>query len=116
MGEFGRFGIPADGRPIRLGDGAGDVLMELIEESGAVVSKDELSSRVRQGGIVDQSRQSDIRLPRCARGFSADREPIPMVADGVTSLPARVARSPDTGGTVPAEAPCGRAFPWSSSN
>src|SRR5215469_17113404 len=114
MVEFDRLGILADGRPIRLGDRACNVLMELIEESGAVVSKDELLSRIRQGRIVDQNRQSDVRLPRCARGFSADRGPIPMVADGVASLPARVARSPDTGGPVPAEAPGGRAFPWSS--
>ena len=51
--EFGHFSIfPhrrqlfADGRPIRLGGRAFDVLMALIEASGAVVSKDELLSRV----------------------------------------------------------------------
>jgi DNA-binding winged helix-turn-helix (wHTH) protein len=48
MVGFGRFGILADGRPIRLGGGACDVLMALIEASGAVVGKDELLSRVRQ--------------------------------------------------------------------
>jgi hypothetical protein len=37
--------------------------------------------------------------------FSADRELIPIVADRVTSSPARSARSPGTGGPVPAEAP-----------
>ena len=64
MVEFGRFRILAGGRPIRLGGGAFDVLMALIEASGAVVSKDELLSRVRQVRIVDQTRQSGTRLPR----------------------------------------------------
>ena len=58
MVEFGRFGIFADGRPIRLGGRVFDVLTRLIEASRAVVSMDELSRRVRQSGIVDQNRQS----------------------------------------------------------
>jgi DNA-binding winged helix-turn-helix (wHTH) protein len=49
MAEFGRFGILADGRPIRLGGRAFDVLMALIEASGAVVSKDELSREKHRG-------------------------------------------------------------------
>jgi|SRR6516162_6724212 DNA-binding response OmpR family regulator len=49
MVEFGRFGTLADGRPIRLGGRAFDVLMALIEASRAVVSKHELLSRVWQG-------------------------------------------------------------------
>jgi len=60
--EFGHFSIfphrrqlIADGRPITLGDRAFDVLMVLIEASGAVVSKDELLSRVWQGRIVDEN-------------------------------------------------------------
>jgi hypothetical protein len=40
--EFGRFGILADGRPIRLGGCVSDVLMA----SFAVLSKAELLSRV----------------------------------------------------------------------
>jgi hypothetical protein len=39
MVEFGRFGILADGRPIRLGGRVLDVLMALIEASQAVVSE-----------------------------------------------------------------------------
>jgi len=38
--------VLADGRPITLGDRTIDVLMALIEASGAVVSKDELLNRV----------------------------------------------------------------------
>jgi hypothetical protein len=34
MATFGRFGILADGRPIRLGRCAFDVLLALIEASG----------------------------------------------------------------------------------
>jgi DNA-binding winged helix-turn-helix (wHTH) protein len=67
MVEFGRFGILADGRPVRPGGGAFDVLMALIEASRAVVGKDELLSLVRQGRIVDENRQSGTRLPRCAK-------------------------------------------------
>src|SRR5215831_3590375 len=51
--EFGRFRILpqrrevlADGRPMELGGRAFDVLVELIEANGAVVSKGELISRV----------------------------------------------------------------------
>ena len=65
MEELGRFGILADERPIRLGGRVFDVLMALIEASGAVLSKDALSS-IWQGRIVDQNRQ-----PR--RTFRADR-------------------------------------------
>ena len=69
MVEFGRFGILADGGPIRLGGRAFDVLTALIEASRAVVSKDELLSRVRQGGIVDENREPGTRLPRCAKAL-----------------------------------------------
>jgi DNA-binding winged helix-turn-helix (wHTH) protein len=51
--EFGRFRILpqrrevlADGRSMELGGRAFDVLVALIEANGAVVSKDELMSRV----------------------------------------------------------------------
>jgi DNA-binding winged helix-turn-helix (wHTH) protein len=57
MVEFGRFGILADGPPMRLGGRAFGVLMALIEESRAVVSKDELLGRVWRGRIVDENRQ-----------------------------------------------------------
>jgi DNA-binding winged helix-turn-helix (wHTH) protein len=58
--EFGRFRILprhrevlADGRPLQLGGRAFDVLVALIEANGAVVSKDELMSRVWPGRIVE---------------------------------------------------------------
>jgi DNA-binding winged helix-turn-helix (wHTH) protein len=70
MAEFCRIGILADGRPIRLGGRAFEVLMALIEASGAVVSKDELSSRVRQGRIVDENRHPGTRSPRCAKALA----------------------------------------------
>jgi hypothetical protein len=67
MVEVGRFGILADSRPIRLGGRAFDLLLALIEAPGAVVGKDELSSRLWQGRIVDENRQPGTRLPRCQR-------------------------------------------------
>jgi len=51
-----QFRIFAEGRAIRLGGRAFDVMMALIERSGAVVSKDELLSCVSQGRIVDENR------------------------------------------------------------
>ncbi len=54
MVELGRFGILADGRPIRLGGRVFDVLMAVIDASRAVVSKDELLSRGRL--IEDRTR------------------------------------------------------------
>ena len=60
--EFGRFRILfrrrevlADGRPLQLGGRAFDVLVALIEANGAVVSKDELMSRVWPGRIVEDN-------------------------------------------------------------
>ena len=81
MVGFGRFGILADGRPITLGGRVFDVLMALVEGSGAVVGK--TSSRAASGRrIVDQDRQSGTILPR-GKGFSVDRKLIPMFADGL---------------------------------
>ena len=60
--EFGRFRIfpqrrevLADGRPMELGGRAFDALIALVEANGAVVSKDELMSRVWPGRIVEDN-------------------------------------------------------------
>ena len=59
---FGRFLLSpdrrellADGRPIKLGGRAFDVLMALVEARGAVVSKDALMSRVWPDRIVEEN-------------------------------------------------------------
>ena len=84
--EFGHFSIfphrrqlLADGRPITLGDRAFDMLMVLIEASGAVVSKDELLSRVWQGRIVGENRLAG-EIAALRKAFGADRELIRTVA------------------------------------
>jgi predicted ATPase/DNA-binding winged helix-turn-helix (wHTH) protein len=82
--EFGHFRILpqrrevlADGRPMELGGRAFDVLVVLIEANGAVVSKDELMSRVWPGRIVeDNNLYAQIKALR--RAF-ADRAPIRTV-------------------------------------
>ena len=74
--EFGRFRILpqrrevlVDGRPMELGGRAFDALMVLIEADGAVVSKDELMSRVWPGRIVeDNNLHAQIKALR--RAFS----------------------------------------------
>src|SRR5215472_1550260 len=72
--EFGRFRIVprqrevlADGRPMRLGGRALDVLVALLEADGAVVGKDQLMRRVWPGRIVeDNNLHAQIRALRKA--------------------------------------------------
>src|ERR1700720_1574788 len=83
---FGRFRVLphrrellADGRPIKLGGRAFDVLMALIEARGAVVGKDALLARVWPGRIVEEnSLQAQISALRAA--FGAERELIRTVS------------------------------------
>ena len=78
--EFGRFRILphrrellASGQPPELGGRAFDVLMALIEATGAVVSKDALMDRVWPDRIVaENSLQAQISALR--RAFAADRD------------------------------------------
>src|SRR5215475_475875 len=84
--EFGRYTIEphrrellADGRPVKLGGRAFDLLMALIEASGAVVNKDVLLDRVWPGRIVEENRlQNQISALR--KAFGADHELIRTVA------------------------------------
>src|SRR5216683_2580273 len=84
--EFGRFrvlphrrALLADGRPLDLGGRAFDVLMVLIEASGAVVSKDALMNRVWPDRIIEEnSLQHQISTLR--RVFAADRDLIRTIA------------------------------------
>jgi len=84
--ELGRFSILphrrqllAEGRPIRLGGRAFDLLLALIEAPGTVLGKDELLSRIWPGGIVEENRlQSEISALR--KAFGADRDLIQTVS------------------------------------
>src|SRR6267378_8470013 len=84
--EFGRFRVLphrrellAEGRPLDLGGRAFDVLMALIEVSGAVVSKDALMKRVWPNRIVEENNlQTQISALR--RAFGADRDLIRTIA------------------------------------
>src|SRR6266853_1581582 len=84
--EFGRFRVLprrrellAEGRPLELGGRAFDVLMALIEASGAVVSKDALMKRVWPNRIVDENNlQTQISALR--RAFGSDRDLIRTIA------------------------------------
>jgi len=84
--EFGHYSIfPhrrqlfADGRPIPLGGRAFDVLLALIEASGAVVSKNKLLNQVWQGRIVEENRLAG-EITTLRKVFGADRELIRTVA------------------------------------
>ena len=84
--EFGRFSILphrrqllAEGRPIRLGGRAFDLLIALLRAPGAVVAKDELLRRIWPGRIVEENRlQSEISGLR--KAFGADPDLIQTVA------------------------------------
>jgi TolB-like protein/DNA-binding winged helix-turn-helix (wHTH) protein/predicted ATPase len=84
--EFGNFRIfphrrqlLAEGRPIALGGRAFDVLMALIEASGAVVGKAELLRLAWQGRIVDENRVAS-EIVALRKAFGPDRELIRTVA------------------------------------
>src|ERR1700686_3049337 len=84
--EFGRFSVLlhrrevlAEEQPLDLGGRAFDVLMALIEASGAVVSKDALINRVWPDRIVEENNlQAQIAALR--RAFGADRDLIRTIA------------------------------------
>src|SRR5882724_2775893 len=84
--EFGRFSVLphrreliAEGRPLDIAGRAFDVLMALIEASGAVVSKDALMERVWPSRIVEEnSLQAQISALR--RAFAVDRGLIRTIA------------------------------------
>src|SRR6266404_1044459 len=83
---FGRFEVLpdrrevlADGRPVKLGGRAFDVLMALIEARGAVVSKEALMARVWPGRIIEEnSLAAQIAALRAA--FGAERALIRTVS------------------------------------
>jgi predicted ATPase/DNA-binding winged helix-turn-helix (wHTH) protein len=83
---FGRFQVLAsrrevlaDGRPVKLGGRAFDVLMALIEARGAVVSREALMARVWQGRIIaGNSLPAQIAALRAA--FGVDRTLIRTVS------------------------------------
>ena len=83
---FGRFRILphrrallADNEPIKLGGRAFDLLMVLIETSGAIVSKDELMARVWPGRVVEEN-NLQTRILALRRSFGAERDLIRTVA------------------------------------
>jgi DNA-binding winged helix-turn-helix (wHTH) protein len=78
--EFGRFRmlprerrLLADGEPIELGARAFDLLMVLIEADGALVTKDELQSRVWPGIIVAQDNLK-FQIFALRKALGQDRE------------------------------------------
>ena len=83
---FGRFDVLphrrellADGRPVKLGGRAFDVLMALIEARGAVVSKNALMARVWPDRIVEENNlQWQISALRAV--FGPDRDLIRTVS------------------------------------
>src|ERR1700681_780067 len=84
--EFGRFSVLphrrellAEGQALDLGGRAFDVLMVLIEASGAVVSKDALMERVWPNRVVEENNlQAQISALR--RAIDAHRDMVCAIA------------------------------------
>src|SRR6516162_445003 len=83
---FGRFQVLphrrellADGRPIKLGGRAFDVLMALIEARGAVVGKDALMARVWPGRVVEEN-NLQAHIVALRKAFGAERALIRTVS------------------------------------
>ena len=84
--EFGHFRVVprrrellADGRPVHLGGRTFDVLMALIEASGAVVGKDALMNRVWPNRIAEES-SLHVQISALRNAFGADRNLIRTVS------------------------------------
>jgi DNA-binding winged helix-turn-helix (wHTH) protein len=69
----------ADGRPVKLGARAFDVLLALIEARGAVVSKDALMARVWADRIVEEN-NLQLQISALRAVFGADRHMIHTVS------------------------------------
>src|ERR1700757_4029580 len=106
---FGRFlllphrrELLADGRPVKLGGRAFEVLMALIEAHGAVVSKNALMARVWPDRIVEENNlQWQISALRAA--FGADRNLVRTVSGRGYQFTAEIDIGPGT--AIAAEAP-----------
>jgi predicted ATPase/DNA-binding winged helix-turn-helix (wHTH) protein len=84
--EFSRFRVVprrrellADNRPVPLGGRTFEVLIALIEEPGAVVSKDALMERVWPNRIVEES-SLHVQISALRNAFGADRNLIRTIS------------------------------------
>jgi predicted ATPase/DNA-binding winged helix-turn-helix (wHTH) protein len=84
--SFGRFQVSphrreflVDGRPVRIGGRAFDVLMALIDAQGSVVSKNTLMERVWPDRIVEEN-NLQIQISALRAAFGADCDLIRTVA------------------------------------
>src|ERR1700760_2439787 len=82
---FGRFlllphrrELLADGRPLKLGGRAYDVLMALIEARGAVVSRNALMARVWPDRVVEEN-ALPVQISALRMAFGPERELIRTV-------------------------------------
>src|SRR5215469_7481848 len=116
--QFGRFTVEphrrellADGRPIKLGGRAFDLLMALIEASGTVVGKDVLLDRVWPNRIVEENRlQNQVSALR--RAFGADHDLIRTIAGRGYQFTGEIrARSGDAAGQWDVREPTGDPAP-----
>src|SRR5690242_11339577 len=117
---FGRFQVLpdrrellADGRPVKLGGRAFDVLVALIEAHGAVVGKDALMARAWPGRIIEEnSLAAQIAALRAA--FGAERDLIRTVSGRGYQFTGEIrvlSASPERAGTRVAAAEPGAGRP-----
>src|SRR3984957_20746851 len=106
----GRRDLIADGRPIKLGGRAFDVLMALIEVPGAVVSKDALMARVWPNRTVEENNLT-AQIVALRKAFTSERGLIRTVAGRgyqftgeIRRLSAAATAAPDASIATPADA------------
>src|ERR1700722_20778521 len=106
----GRRDLIADGRPIKLGGRAFDVLMALIEVPGAVVSKDALMARVWPNRTVEENNLT-AQIVALRKAFTSERGLIrPVGRRGyqftgeIRRLSAAATAAPDASIATPADA------------
>jgi predicted ATPase/DNA-binding winged helix-turn-helix (wHTH) protein len=104
---FGRFRVlrhrrelVADGRTVKLGGRAFDVLMALIEARGAVVSKDTLMARVWPDRVVEEN-NLQAQIVALRKAFGAERELIRTVSGRGYQFTGEIRAEPADSGSEP---------------
>src|SRR5262245_47105741 len=105
--EFGRFKVVShrrellvDGRPMELGGRAFDTLIALLEAPGAVLSKEELMSRVWPDRVVEENNLA-AQISQLRKLFGPDGHLIRTVAGRGYQFTGEIRTTPATAGAPP---------------
>lgn len=94
----------ADGRPVRLGGRAFDLLLVLLRARGSLVSKEEILSSVWPSTVVEETNLR-FQMAELRRALGNDRDIIKTVTGRGYLLATELAREPDETALIRAHAP-----------